>query len=174
MNVTKLRCVFVSAVFISVVSFAESKPVLHQDMGQCLGLLHKTVFEDKDMYRTSADLLLSGGDKERNYLLSLCYAFYEQPDIFADHVTHFVRTWQKRTTSGKPLHNGTVFAALPGSRLYATYGNELDQYSLGDFVNLDNDGKLGFVVGFSVFITNGKPAIPGCNLEGFFTYRATF
>lgn len=75
---------------------------------------------------------------------------------------------------GAPLYNGTVFKTLPGSRTFVYQVTQGTLWaSIGDFIDLDHDGDLDYVVAFSSF-QNGQNNLQGCKASGFYTYRATY
>ena len=143
------------------IDFGEVK---YKDISQCLGMLHETLHEN-ELYQVSSGRLLHGSEKEQNHLLALCHTFHKQPHTFIEHVKQFADVWQKKTTFSEPLYNGTVFKTLPGTRSFIYTGSTFT--SFGDFVDLDNDGDLDYVVAYYDCLTHADER--GCHY-----YRATY
>lgn len=144
MNIIKWIAVFL----ITCPTFVSANTEPHVGSpGHCLRYLHETFRQNKVVYNTAALMLLKGSSQDRENLLTLCSAFYDQPDDFAQNVQEMINGKLKRPVWGTPLHNGTVFKSLPGTR---NWWYQLPtgpvQGSIGDFVDVDNDGDLDYVV----------------------------
>ena len=159
MNLTKLGYASIFAVSVlafAVGGFAENNvPFLEDHSGQCLRLLHETFGEEEGVYSIATEILFNARDRDRNTLISICQAFHDQPDVFMRNFRRLMKSRQTRPVFGKPLNNGTVYTVLPVTRNFVqdtSHNNEVALYSLsfGDFVDVDNDGLLDFVVSINL------------------------
>ena len=155
MSITRLGCVFV--LVFAIDGLAENNvPFLEDRSGQCLRLMYDTFGEDESVYGTVSEMLLHGKGKVRDKLVSICSAFPDRPDVLVRHVKELLIWQQKKGTFGTPLYNGTVFTTLPVAKNWI-YDNSyntnvvlVNEFVFGDFVDVDDDGSLDYVVSVKI------------------------
>lgn len=156
---------------ICVLIFA-GNALAQMTQGQCLRLLHDSVVGDESVLGAGVDILLSGLERDRNNLQSFCDAFHDKPDLFVKNIKLLINHRKQRPIWGRPLHNGTIYTVLPAARTVAwrwapTPEDAVQVASFGDFVDVDNDGDLDYVVSGTTWY-----ALPGETFAAY--YRATY